>query len=452
MKKVMTTLALMALLSAAATAARAEISTPTVDTLDEEIRKLVDKVYPAFVLIGGGSAVCISPDGYFLSNHHVWTGAVRREERAVRMAGNPRRFVAEAIGADPRGDIVLGKLRLEEGETVPYAPLGDSDKVRVGDISLCVGNPFLLAGEGSEPTVTLGTVTSTYRFQGGYNATIQIDTAINPGNSGGPAFNIKGEVIGINGRNIASHGQRFNTGAGYAIPSNQIRNFMDAFMAQEGGAHIVRHGMVGGLSFDFNHAGSALISEVEEGTEAYRTGFKAGDEIIKIDHYDVFNAYRYYVITGLKPRNSTFEFKVRRGEEELTITARIDVPVEAGQVTTIPRSDDVAREADRGGGMMGRMANPFALPQSRVRIGLGGTIHDDTSIGGLTVTHVAENGAAARAGLREDDVVTHINGRHITAWVDIMDVLLVVEPSETIILTVTRDDEPITIEVVAARR
>ena len=200
----------------------------TVAKHEAEVKELVAKVYPAFVLIGGGSGVCITEDGYFLTNHHVWNQAAAPANMVVKMAGNSRQFTADAIGADPRGDIVLGKLRLNEGEKVPFAKLGDSDAVKIGDICLCIGNPFLLSGNGSEPTVTLGTVTANNRFQGGYNDSLQIDTAINPGNSGGPSFNIEGEIIGINGRNIASHGKRYNTGAGYAIPSNQCRNFMDA--------------------------------------------------------------------------------------------------------------------------------------------------------------------------------------------------------------------------------
>jgi serine protease Do len=449
MKKVLSTLSLMFLLALFATAAHAELKSATVDTLDAEVRKLVDRVYPSFVLIGGGSGVCISPDGYFLSNHHVWTDAVRPAEIVVRMAGNTRRFTADAVGADPRGDIVLGKLRLEAGETVPYTPLADSDEVQVGDICLCVGNPFLLAGQGSEPTVTLGTVTSTYRFQGGYNATIQIDTAINPGNSGGPAFNIKGEIIGINGRNIASHGKRFNTGAGYAIPSNQIRHFMEAFKAQEGGAYIVRHGMVGGLGLDHGKSGGAHVSEVTENSEAYRAGFKVGDVIVKIDHYDIFNAYRYYAITGLKPRNASFDFEVKRGDETVKLTARINVPVEAGQFNTMPRSDDDAR-SNPDSNPMARMM--FALPERRVNIGMSGVINEHHEVGGLVVTNVPASGAAGSAGIMTDDIVTHINGRHITAWVDIFDVLLVLSPGDKVTLTFIRDGETHEVEVTTTRR
>ena len=187
---------------------------------ESELTQLVNKVYPAFVLIGGGSGVCISEDGYFLTNHHVWNEAAKPVETVVKRAGNNQRYTADAVGADPRGDIVLGKIRIEEGEKLPFAPLGDSSKVEIGDLCLSIGNPFLLSGQGSEPTVTWGTITAVSRFQGGYNDTIQIDTAINPGNSGGPSFNINGEIIGINGRNIASHGKRYNTGAGFAHADN----------------------------------------------------------------------------------------------------------------------------------------------------------------------------------------------------------------------------------------
>jgi S1-C subfamily serine protease len=447
MKKILTAVATALLLGTTlvggpALAQEKGLSNTTVDKVDAEVRALTARVYPAFVLIGGGSGVCISEDGYFLTNHHVWNQAAQPVTMAVKMAGNARQFQARAIGADPRGDIVLGKLVLKEGEKVPFVKLADSDKVAVGDICLAVGNPFLLSGTGSEPTVTLGTVTATHRFQGGYNDSIQIDTAINPGNSGGPSFNLDGEVIGINGRNIASHGKRFNTGAGYAIPSNQIRNFMEALKAQSGGALLVRHGIVGGLRLDFNAVDKgAVVRSVEENTEAADAGFAVGDVIVGIDHYEIFNAYRYYGVIGTKPRGSEFSFKVRRGDKVIAITARNDVPTESGQFGHIPRSDDEARSRSGGTNPLQRMADPFALPSPKSSLAFSGSYNTDRKIGGYKITRFADNSPLPGAGLQVDDIITHVNGRHIRHFADLSDIMIALDAGTEVTITYLRGEE-----------
>src|SRR4029077_9468905 len=118
-----------------------------------------------------------------------------------------------------------------EGQKFPFAVMGDSDKVHEGDWSIAMGNPFLLATDFT-PTVTFGLVSGVNRYQPPagiileYTDCIQFDTSINPGNSGGPLFNMDGEVIGINGRGSFDKRGRVNSGAGYAISSNQIKNFM----------------------------------------------------------------------------------------------------------------------------------------------------------------------------------------------------------------------------------
>lgn len=405
------------------------ISNPTVDKIDQGIRDLTAKVYPAFVLIGGGSGVVISEDGYFLTNHHVWSAAAAPDTMSVKMAGNGFQFTADSVGADPRGDIVLGKLRLKEGQTVPFCALGDSDKVRVGDICLSVGNPFLLSGVGSEPTVTLGTVTAVHRFQGGYNDCIQVDTAINPGNSGGPSFNLDGEVIGINGRMFSNHLRRYNTGAGYAIPSTQIKNFMKALKAQAGGAHVVRHGLVGGLEFDLNDMKfGARIKSVKEESEAGDAGFKVGDRIIRMDKHKVGNAFRYYGVIGTKPRGSAFSFVVQRANETINLTARNDVPVESSQdsqVSVLPRPDHVARKSGRG-------MNPFPLPNPKSTIGFRGKPNEDRKVGGYLIRGFARDAndktsALKEAGLQVGDILTHLNDRHIVYICDLTDILIAVK-------------------------
>ena len=444
MKTLMTAL-LASLLIAGAIAGQDAAPKPnaTVKGHDAEVQALTALVYPTFVLIGGGSGVCISEDGYFLTNHHVFNEAAAPAKQVVKMAGNGRAFTANAVGADPRGDIVLGKLELKEGEKVPFAKLGDSDAVQIGDLCLSVGNPFLLSGTGSEPTVTWGTISANNRFQGGYNDTIQIDTAINPGNSGGPSFNIDGEVIGINGRNIASHGKRYNTGAGFAIPSNQIKNFIDALKAQEGGALVVRHGLVGGLTLDMASQKGAVVRGVEADSDAADATFEPGDVITAMDGKAVYNSYRYFGIVGTKPRGSSFEFTVTRGNETLKLVAVNGMPTESGQFGTVPRSDDVARAEDKNAGSnpFRAMMDPFALPPLKSGLTFKGSYNTDRKVGGYVVTAVNDGTPLSEAGMQVNDILIKLNGRRIFYYVDLHDVLIATEVGTEVTVTYIRNGE-----------
>ena len=418
----------------------------TVAARDAEVIKLTASVYPAFVMLGGGSGVCISEDGYFLTNHHVFNEAAAPAKQVAKMAGVSRKFTADAVGADPRGDIVLGKLRLEAGEKVPFAKLADSDKLEIGDLCLSIGNPFLLSGNGSEPTVTFGTITAVHRFQGGYADSIEIDTAINPGNSGGPSFNIDGEVIGINGRNIASHGKRYNTGAGFAIPANQIKNFLDALKAQSGGAYVVRHGLVGGLNLDLSSQNGAAVRGVDDDSDASDAGFEPGDIITAVDGMTAFNSYRAIGITQTKPRGSSFKFTVKRGDKTLELTGVNNVPTESGQFGNVPRADDVARK-NSGNNPFGAMMDPFKLPKMKSSLGFKGEYNTDRKVGGYTITGIKSGSPLVDSGIAEGDILTKVNGRQINFFADLHDILIATEPGTEVTVTWLHNGEETTVTV-----
>src|SRR5947209_3802431 len=171
---------------------------------EQERAAVIEKVRPAVVAIyarggqGGGSGVLIDKDGYALTNFHVVQGS-----GPVMQCGLPDGILYDAVlvGLDKVGDVALIKLLpKKEGTPFPFAPLGDSDKVKEGDWSLAMGNPFLLATDFT-PTVTYGLISGVHRYQypSGvtleYTDCIQIDTSINPGNSGGPLSNMHGDVI-----------------------------------------------------------------------------------------------------------------------------------------------------------------------------------------------------------------------------------------------------------------
>src|SRR6202011_5959024 len=202
---------------------------------------------------GGGTGVLISEDGYALTNFHVV-----QPTGPTMQCGLPDGVLYDAVlaGLDKVGDVALIKLLpKKDGQKFPFAILADSDKVKAGDWSMAMGNPFLLATD-FNPTVTFGLVSGVHRYQypAGtlleYTDCIQIDTSINPGNSGGPLYNLAGELIGINGRGSFEKRGRVNSGVGYAISINQIKNFMGHLRAGLDSDHATLGATVQGDSED----------------------------------------------------------------------------------------------------------------------------------------------------------------------------------------------------------
>lgn len=228
-----------------------------------------------------GSGVVVSEDGFILTNNHVVADA---DEILVTLSTKekyePKK--AKLIGRDPKTDIAL--IKIEVDKSLSAARLGDSDKLRVGDWVVAIGNPF-----GLGHTVTAGIVSAKGRVIGAgpYDDFIQTDASINPGNSGGPLFNLDGEVIGINTA-IFTHGGG-NIGIGFAIPINIAKSVM-AQLKEKG--KVVR-GWLGVTiqtvtpaiqeKFGLKKAEGALIGEVTEGSPADRGGLKRGDIVISFD-------------------------------------------------------------------------------------------------------------------------------------------------------------------------
>ena len=249
----------------------------------------VNKVMGSVVAIygdvrgGGGSGVIFDPSGLALTNHHVIASAGVSGWGGIA-DGNLYRW--KLIGTDPGGDVAI--IRLIGKDDFPFSPLGNSDKVRVGDWAMAMGNPFVLT-EDQKPTVTLGIVSGVERYQPGaggnqlvYGNCIQVDSSINPGNSGGPLFNMQGEIIGINGRGSFMARGRVNVGLGYAISSNQLKNFIPDLMATK----LVEHGT---LDARFANRDGKVVCEAfyNEGVEIVNQGLELGDELLEFEGYKI---------------------------------------------------------------------------------------------------------------------------------------------------------------------
>ena len=267
-------------------------------------------------LVGAGSGVIISADGYIVTNNHVIDGA---SELDVSLNDN-RTFKAEVIGTDPQADIAL--LKIDADEDLPYLPFGDSDNVRLGEWALAVGNPFNLTS-----TVTAGIISAKARDINEYDSNpqsfIQTDAAINPGNSGGALVNINGELIGINTAITSQTGSY--VGYAFAVPSNNARKIVEDILEYGD----VQRGILGvsGTSLnpsiasqlDVDAVEGVYVANVEFESGAKKAGLQEGDIITQIDDVEVNKFSDLSGYLGSKRPNDVVQVTYTRDGERNTV-------------------------------------------------------------------------------------------------------------------------------------
>lgn len=269
---------------------------------------------------GGGSGVVISADGYALTNVHV-VASFLETRRGFGGLSDGVLYPLEVIGIDPGGDIAL--VKLSGKDLFDFSPLADSDRIVAGEWVAAMGNPFLVADD-MTPTITLGVVSGLHRYQGGsenaleYADCIQVSTSINPGNSGGPLFNLRSEVLGINGRASFEERGRVNVGVGYAVSMNQIRRFLPALRA----GRLCEHGTLGATVRA--EEGRLVFNAIQDLAAADRAGAQLGDELLTLNGRRVRTANEYNNALALLPSDWPVVLGVRREDKELTLRTRLD--------------------------------------------------------------------------------------------------------------------------------
>jgi len=351
-----------------------------------------------------GSGVIVTADGHIITNHHVVDGA---EEISVDLIDR-RHFDAKLIGSDSPSDLAVLKI---QATNLPVLTLGDSDKVRVGDIALAVGNPL-----GVGQTVTMGIISAkgrrTESGSSSFEDFLQTDAAINQGNSGGALVDTQGELIGINSQILSPSGG--SIGIGFAIPSNMARNVMDQ-LTKNGR---VSRGRLGvqiepeitpelAQSMNLKDSHGALISGVEPGMPAEKAGVREGDVIIAVNGTRVedSNSLRNR-IAAMAPGTDVALTVWRDGHEEQLHAKLIEL-----QDDKQTAAAEGGGEKESGGGQLGISVEPVTADVAN-RMKLKKTQ-------GVVITDVDPNSLAAEAGLQPGDVILEVNHQPVKSGADI---------------------------------
>lgn len=349
-----------------------------------------------------GSGVIVRSDGHILTNHHVIDGA---EDIKVDLS-NKQTYSAKLIGSDAPSDLAVLKI---SASGLPVLALGDSDKVRVGDICLAVGNPL-----GIGQTVTSGIISAKGRNTGLSNGSfedfLQTDAPINRGNSGGALVNTNAELIGINSQILSTTGA--SIGIGFAIPSNMAKTVMDQLISRGK----VQRGQLGvtvqpvtsdiAASLGLKQTKGVLVSSVVPGRAADKAGIKAGDVITAMNGkpVDDTNSFRN-AIAATAPGTDVTLTVVRNGAEQ-QVRAKLD---ELSAETT----------AGEQGGGTGGQSGSLGITVQPITPDIAQQLQLRPGVQGVVVTDVDPSGAAAEAGIQPGDVISEINRQPIRSPGDI---------------------------------
>lgn len=345
------------------------------------------------VFTGQGSGVIIdATKGYVVTNNHVIDNA----DKITIQLNDGREFSGKLIGRDPQTDIAL--LQIEDAKRLTAIKMADSDKLRVGDYAVAIGNPF-----GIGQTVTSGIISALARSglnMNGFENFIQTDASINRGNSGGALVNLNGELIGINTAIIAPGGG--NIGIGFAIPSNMVKSLTEQI--KEFGQ--VKRGVLGirgneltsdiAKAFELDIQKGAFVSEVMEDSAAKDAGIKAGDVIISMNNKPIesFAELRAKIATAGAGKNITLV--VIRDGKQITIDVKLK-----------NNEESITEAKSLHPNLEGALLN-------------NGEINGQE---GVLIESVAKGSPAARLNLQEGDLIIGVNKERVANIADLRKII-----------------------------
>src|SRR6266480_1554004 len=377
-------------------------------------------------LQGLGSGVIVSPDGYILTANHVVSGA---EEIMVGLGAELRKYKAKKMGTDPGTDVAL--LKIDE-KNLPAITFADSDKAHAGDIVLALGNPF-----GLRQTATMGIISAVGRGGMGivdYENFIQTDAAINMGNSGGALVDTEGRLVGINSAIFTRSGG--NQGVGFAIPSNLARDVMQSLREK---GRVIR-GYIGTsvqtltpeLAEAFKLKGGvsgALVGEVSPKSPAEKAGIKTGDVITSVNGKKIGDARELRLMIGSMPPGTKIQIEVNReGQSKIINVELAEIPAGAAEQDTEASPEENA-QPERAT-VFGGVAVADVTDEIRNALNLS------KDIKGAVIAEIDADSPAAKAGLREGDVIQEVNKQPVKNAKDLVAISKRLKPDEKILIRV----------------
>lgn len=352
-----------------------------------------------------GSGFIIDPEGYIVTNNHV----IQDAEEITVILYDDTALKAKLIGRDPKVDVAL--LKVETKRKLPYVEWGNSEKARVGDWVMAIGNPFGLGG-----TVTSGIISAKTRDinAGPYDSFIQTDAAINRGNSGGPLFDMDGRVIGINTAIFSPSGG--SVGIGFATPANLAKDVLDDL--REYGR--TRRGWLGvriqtvteeiADSLGLKRASGALVASVEPESPAGKAGIQPGDVVLEWDGREVRDMRRLPTMVAETEIGRSVPVQVWRNGERKTVDVTVaeleeDQQQAAAEDTPAPKKEEVDQTAIDS---LGLSVMPLS-DQARERFGI------PSDANGVLVTDVKTDGSAAEKAVRPGDLIVEVNQKAVAS-------------------------------------
>ena len=346
--------------------------------------------------LSGGTGFIIESDGYILTNNHVIDGAEKIEVKV----GDRDDYPAKVVGRDPATDLAL--LKIEGSRPFPVVRLGDSDRIRVGDWVMAIGDPLAF-----DKSVTVGVISGKGRYAGLSRATssfenlLQTDAAINFGNSGGPLVNVAGEVVGINTA-ISSRAQNI----GFAVPVNMAKRLLPQLKKGK----VVRGFLGIGIesinkkwqeTYDLKAPEGALVTSVEKDKPAEKAGLKREDVITKVDDVVVKTNRDLIDYVSSKGPAAKVTITYLRDGKEKTAVATLEERQETGEKPVKEEEDSKAGNKQK---MLGLDLDDLT-PQARRAYSI-----DRELLKGVVITHVKPVSPAGDANLAEGDVILEVNG------------------------------------------
>ena len=380
---------------------------------------------PGMPAAATGSGFIVDQAGLIVTNNHVVDGA----DEITVVLSDERELEAELVGQDPDTDLALIKV---EAKGLPVAKFGDSDKVRVGDPVIAVGNPFGLGG-----TVTAGIVSAKDRVIGAgrYDDFLQIDAPINQGNSGGPTFNLQGEVVGLNTAIHSPSGG--NVGIGFAIPINLVAQVIDDLrddgMVERGwlGVHIQTLDEDLASSLGLEEAKGALVAQVMPDSPGAKAGLKQGDVILEYAGQPIDEVRALTRAVGDTDPGTEAKVVVWRdgGEQSLEVAIGL-MPQEDEVVAAVQPPEET--DTPKLGVMLAELT-----PEARAELDL------PADVVGVVITGVQPGSPAATKGLRQGDVIVEADRKQMSDPKMVADAVraAVERGDEAILLLVKRDGQ-----------